>query len=308
MQAMALDERLHRVKCDPGTAPLRCTGDVTCWAATTGEAGMVSQATGVAQAISPGFGLKTVPRLPLRWRFMPAHWTARLRQPVDISAPGPLQRWPDLLISCGKHSVPSAIALKRASGGRVFTVHIQDPRVPPHFFDIVAPPEHDGLTGANVFPTMGALHHVTAEAIAEGAKRFRARFATLGRPLIAALFGGRSRAYDLTPRRTRDLAGQLTAAAAAHKAGLIVSTSRRTGPECTAALRDALQGTGAMLWDGTGENPYLGMLALADWFVVTEDSASMMSEACFTGKPVYVARLTGHSRRFDRMHRSFEAK
>ena len=56
------------------------------------------------------------------------------------------------------------------------------------------------------------------------------------------------------------------------------------------------------LWDGTGENPYMGYLALADAIVVTEDSVNMASEAAGTGKPVYIARLTGGSRKFTRFH------
>ncbi|GJS08160.1 mitochondrial fission protein ELM1-like protein isoform X2 [Tanacetum coccineum] len=35
-------------------------------------------------------------------------------------------------------------------------------------------------------------------------------------------------------------------------------------------------------------NPHLGHLARADAFVITADSVSMLSEACSTGKPVYV--------------------
>jgi mitochondrial fission protein ELM1 len=37
-----------------------------------------------------------------------------------------------------------------------------------------------------------------------------------------------------------------------------------------------------------GRNPHLGHLAWGDAFVVTADSVSMLSEACSTGKPVYV--------------------
>jgi hypothetical protein len=37
-----------------------------------------------------------------------------------------------------------------------------------------------------------------------------------------------------------------------------------------------------------GPNPHLGHLAWADAFVITADSISMLSEACSTGKPVYV--------------------
>ena len=63
----------------------------------------------------------------------------------------------------------------------------------------------------------------------------------------------------------------------------------------------------ALVWDGQGENPYLGFLALADAFVVTEDSVSMISEAASTGKPVYVAALEGGGRRFRLFHHNFRA-
>ena len=34
------------------------------------------------------------------------------------------------------------------------------------------------------------------------------------------------------------------------------------------------------------DNPYAGILALADAFIVTGDSIAMLSEACGTGRPV----------------------
>src|SRR5262249_38386683 len=58
----------------------------------------------------------------------------------------------------------------------------------------------------------------------------------------------------------------------------------------------------ADIWDGSGENPYLGLLALADSILVTRDSVSMTSEAVFTGKPVHVIDLDGRSRRIERFH------
>jgi mitochondrial fission protein ELM1 len=282
------------------------TDNLSCWAVTAGDAaGMVNQVKGLAQALSPNFEQKTVPQPPALWRLMPGHWAARLRAGHRFLAPDMHAPWPDLMITCGKRSVPAAIAVKRVSGGRTFIVHIQDPRVPAHHFDLITPPEHDGLTGPNVFPSIGALHHITPEALANGAARFRERFASLPRPLVAALIGGKTKTHGLTPARARELAEQLKAVTVNHGAGLIVTTSRRTGPECAAIIRNVLAGSGAMLWDGEGENPYFGMLALADWIVVTADSASMVSEACFTGKPVYIADLRSSSKRIDSMHRTF---
>jgi mitochondrial fission protein ELM1 len=67
-------------------------------------------------------------------------------------------------------------------------------------------------------------------------------------------------------------------------------------------LRDKLADVPAVIWDGSGENPYFAYLGLADHIVVTADSVSMVSEACSTGKPVYVVELEGGSQKFRRFH------
>ena len=87
--------------------------------------------------------------------------------------------------------------------------------------------------------------------------------------------------------------------------GLMLTPSRRTDP----AVVQALCATGWGRWapgSGTaqGENPYFGMLALADVIVVTEDSVSMVSEAVATAAPVLLAALPGRSRRIDVFHRA----
>ena len=71
-----------------------------------------------------------------------------------------------------------------------------------------------------------------------------------------------------------------------------------------AAIREELRQAPAVIWDGTSENPYFGYLALADTIIVTSDSVSMVSEACSTGKPVYVLDLEGRSGRIEAFHRT----
>ena len=56
------------------------------------------------------------------------------------------------------------------------------------------------------------------------------------------------------------------------------------------------------VWDGTSENPYFAFLALADAFLVTADSVSMISEAAATGKPVHILCLDGGNAKFSRFH------
>ena len=276
------------------------------WAMTTGEAGMANQARGLAEAVAERTGWPVVQKtIGMRrpWRTLPMHWVPR---PLTKLTPGsdPIAPpWPRVLITCGRRSAAASIAIRRASGGRCFTVHVQDPLIPPRFFDLVVPPRHDGLTGPNVLPTRGAIHHVNRAKLDEAAGQFRERFARLPRPWIGVLLGGSNRTMTLTPDKARRIGEQLARAARETGGGLIVTPSRRTGEENTRALADAIADVPHLLWDREGPNPYFGILALADHLVVTGDSASMVSEAASTGKPLYVIDFGRYSKRLERFHR-----
>jgi uncharacterized protein len=116
------------------------------------------------------------------------------------------------------------------------------------------------------------------------------RLAVLPLPRCAILLGGPSGAQHFT---TADVArmGEAVAAIRAQGFAVMATPSRRTPPALTAAVRANL-GTG-FLWDGTGENPYGPLLALADAILVTGDSANMVGEAAATGAPVHVFEPTG---------------
>jgi hypothetical protein len=95
---------------------------------------------------------------------------------------------------------------------------------------------------------------------------------------------------------------------AAGGCGLALTPSRRTDPPAREALVKTVRALGGYAWDGEGENPYFGLLALADGIVVTEDSVSMTSEALSTGKPVFVAALEGRSGRIAAFQATMQAK
>lgn len=278
-------------------------GNPTCWIVTEGHAGSENQCIGLAEAMGVPFVLKHVhPRAPWVWLPVSA-WPmplAALDRASDAIAPP----WPDLLIASGRRSIPYALHVRRASAGRTFTVYIQNPRTAFGRFDAIVAPEHDGVTGGNVVVTRGAIHRVTPGRIADAAARAGDRAANLPRPRVAVLVGGSNKIYRMTPETVRALAEGLRALAEREGAGLMVTPSRRTGAENIRALRAALDGTPAEVWDFTGDNPYFAYLGLADHIVVTGDSVTMVSEACSTGKPVYVIELEGGSPKFDRFHAS----
>jgi mitochondrial fission protein ELM1 len=153
-----------------------------------------------------------------------------------------------------------------------------------------------------VIATCGSIHGVTPARLDAAARSFAPRIEGLPKPRIAVLLGGDSKAFSFPAEQGAALGAKLAALARERGGALLVTASRRTRPETLAALTDAIAGVPHFIWDGTGDNPYFGFLALADAIVVTEDSVNMVSEAAATGKAVYVQSLPGHSRRLARFH------
>jgi mitochondrial fission protein ELM1 len=111
------------------------------------------------------------------------------------------------------------------------------------------------------------------------------------------LVGGSNGRFRLDAGVARALAGQLGEMMRRDAVSVAITPSRRTDPAAVQVLAEALEPLGAWVWDGSGDNPYFGMLALADAIIVTVDSISMVSEAVATSAPVLLADLPGRSRR-----------
>jgi mitochondrial fission protein ELM1 len=274
----------------------------TVWVLHDGKIGMANQVVGLAEALGWPFQEK---RLAIRapWRhltpqlwFFPEH---ALDPAGDLLGPP----WPDIVIGCGRNSVAPAQMVKRRSGGKAFWVQIQDPRFAHDEIDLIVAPQHDPARGPNIVTTLGAVHRVTPEKLAAAGKIFAPLFADLPRPLAAVLIGGNNGVYTLNEERFSTLCDQL-AALARRGIGLAITPSRRTAPDAAQTLREHLKGLPAFVWDGNGDNPYFGMLAVADVILVTVDSVSMVSEAASTGKPVHVIDLDGGSPKFKRFHQA----
>ena len=261
-----------------------------CWLLSESYAGLQAQGLGLAEAAGLETELRVLaPRAP--WRFLSARfWPAPLA-PVARAVAPPL---PDLAIACGGTGAVVGAAMGRR-GVRV--VQVQHPRMDPRRFDVVVVNRHDRLTGSNVIVTRTALHRVTAARLAAAAEAWRPVFAHLPRPLVAVLVGGSNGRFRLDAAVGQQLAAQLAGMMDRDQVGLMLTPSRRTDPAVTQALAEALTPRGGFVWDGDGENPYFGMLALADLVVATEDSVSMVSEAVATTAPVLLVGLPGRSRR-----------
>lgn len=277
------------------------------WAVSDGRAGIEAQALGLAEAVArlrPAhisarrigwrYGLDRLP-----WRLIPP--AARTGDPIE--AP-----WPDIWIAAGRATLPLSARMLAWAEGKTFVVQTQDPKAPLGRFDLVVPPEHDGLTGPNVFPILGAPNRLSPEKLAIERARFAERIDPLPRPRVAVIVGGKSKAHDLPRKAALELAATIARAIAAAGGSLMLSFTRRTPAAARQAMTTTLAHLPGIIWDDTGENPYFAFLAAADAILVTEDSTNLATDAAATGTPLFTLPLPGHSAKLARFHAELQRR
>jgi mitochondrial fission protein ELM1 len=131
--------------------------NVVCWVVSDGKIGIDNQCIGLAEAVGVSPIVKHVSmRSPWRHMFpIISHLHAHAFRPGDALAPP----WPDLLITGGRSGAAVSLFVKKASGGRTVTVHIQNPHIDPKRFDLLAVGRHDKVTGKNVLVTRAEPRH-----------------------------------------------------------------------------------------------------------------------------------------------------
>jgi hypothetical protein len=199
--------------------------------------------------------------------------------------------WPDLIITAGRRNEPVARWVRKQSGDRTRLVHVGRPWAPLDAFDlIVTTPQYFLPDRYNVLKNSLPLHGVMSGRLNQAADVWRQRFAHLPRPYTAVLIGGDSGPFVFTGEKGQRL-GELVNSMSLHDGGsLLVTGSARTPALAFEAFQRQLSVPAHIhRWSEAGEaNPYLAYLALADRLVVTGESMSMLTEASFTCKPLYI--------------------
>ncbi|KAM7509373.1 hypothetical protein LguiA_019826 [Lonicera macranthoides] len=160
------------------------------------------------------------------------------------------QHW-DLWLEKNTSSINIAAPLDLHIGGAT-----QVQRPPPPLLPLIQPP----VLSNNEKPLFGFSPHRKA-------------------PFLEVRYG-----VDLAKQLTTSLKNVLPSCGS-----LRISFSRRTPRKVSDIIVGELGNHPKVyIWDGEDPNPHMGHLAWADAFLITADSVSMLSEACSTGKPVYV--------------------
>lgn len=201
--------------------------------------------------------------------------------------------WPDLILTIGRRPAMAALWIQRQSGGLSQTVLLGRPKLWMHrrFSLIIAPSQYLLPANNRVLKLDLPLLRSNDAAIKQAADAWRASLNVLPRPLTALLVGGQTKPFRFDANTAREL---LAAARQAAGAGfLYIATSRRTPPAVVEALQRGLPANARLYcWSAdTPDNPYLALLGLADRFIVTGDSMSMLIEVARRGQPLAIFAL-----------------
>jgi len=284
------------------------------WVLTDEISGHRSQVLGVAEALGHPFIIKNIVynKKAKSPNFLQGASLKgiELEKSDKFSAP-----WPDLVIAAGRKTAPIARYIKKQtklhSNKKCFLAQIMWPGFGSGDFDLIAVPEHDNKKEkSNIITTIGAPHRVTNEVLERELAMWSKTLGAPPRPRLALLVGGSAGKTHFTATHAEEL-GHLTKKLMEQVKGtLLFSNSRRTGDENTKILGEQLgknDNFTSHFYDckKSRANPYYAFLALADAIIVTGDSISMCSEACATGKPVYIfdpAEISGEKHK--KMHKS----
>ena len=253
---------------------------------TEGYHGMISQVEGMAKALKVEFQHKIV-RLNWLWNYIPPKFTPKSDIVLkDTNYISDSEKF-DLIISCGRKSVIASIILKKKNN-KIFTIHIQDPKVDFNNFDIIIAPEHDNIKGDNVINSKGAIHYITQEEIEKS--KYYLKDKAQGSKIITIILGGPNKYYNFSNDEIINIFNQIKTNFISKGYKAFVIPSMRT-PKKTIEIAAKEFVSDGYVVNSVNKQAYLSSLALATNIVVTCDSTSMISEAAISGKPIFVAHM-----------------
>ena len=259
------------------------------WCLTDGSAGMISQVRGLAEALNVNYELKVV-KLNFPWNKLPVNLLPLSNMMFkNLSDFNLASKAPDILISCGKRSIYASLFIKKKSIKRVFSIHIQNPRVNTNNFDIVVAPSHDNVVGHNVITTDLAINHITPKLLDKHAEKMKDSFGSIQKPICTVFIGGKSRNYKFDQSNVIELAKTLDKVMNNNNVQMFIVFSRRTDEFIKDYLKKKYSKQN-IVWEGK-ENPYLALMHYSKYLICTSDSVSIISESVSAKKPVFIYKL-----------------
>lgn len=267
------------------------------WVLADNRAGNYSQAIGLADEIGGNRKIVNLTYGPfaLLPNFFLGVSIASLSKETKESIKN-IKYFPKIIIGAGRKTAVIALYLKKLSQNQSKIIQIMNPGISHNKFDFIILPRHDRIqkSYSNVVRSIGALTKISERAVNYECEKFRDLFSENSQIKIAVLVGGDSKKTKFDAKSALELAKRANLVAKNMDAQLIFLTSRRTSKKIIEILHNELKKSKNkfQFFDYHNlkkeENPYLAIIGFADYFIVSGDSVSMISEVCSTSKPVYI--------------------
>ena len=251
---------------------------------TEGMHGMISQAEGLAKVLDLDFIHEKI-ELGTFWKLLPP----KIAPVKNFVFKNKFKHDFNIVISCGRKSVIPSIYLKKKFKNKIINIHIQDPKVSLNNFDFIVVPEHDGLTGKNVFTTKGAIHYLTNEELAQNESYLKSKIDNK-KKIVSFIIGGPNKYYNYNEKIIDEIFLKIKKNFIEKNYQAIIIPSMRTPRNIIQKAQNYFDNNQIII-PNVDKKAYLSSLKLADHIVVTCDSTSMISEAALTGKPIYIAQM-----------------
>ncbi len=200
----------------------------------------------------------------------------------------------DFIISCGRISAPYGLIYKRLNREcKVF--HILDPYFLRNRFDKILIPSHDFSkfsNSSNVLEFLGTFVR-KRKLFNKDVNNYKELESS--KNIIACLVGGDGKSSRFLITEIKDLVDKINLIS--DRYSVVYCFSRRTSV-ITKKIISKRKKPNHYCYDYKDKDPYWYLINKSTHFIVTEDSVSMISDAAFTGKPVYIAKIKNIKTKF----------
>lgn len=269
----------------------------TMWALFDDRTGSVGQAKGIILAMGDKVNVVEKNIVYTCWAALPNFIRGRSLLGVNRSKSSLLdeENYPDLILSTSRRTMPIARYVRKKSNGKTKIIQLMYPgKTGLKETELVILSEHDRKKNSSdkFFYITGCPHRASKEVLLEAEKKWMPEFSYLPKPWTTVIIGGAIKGKPFSLENAQALAQEILDFKQKCGGSILITTSRRTGMPAQDEIMSHLKEIPAytFLWGEKKENPYMGFLACADNIIVTGDTVSMCSEACGTGKPVFVFR------------------
>lgn len=200
---------------------------------------------------------------------------------------------PKMVISSGRRCAKVAAYLK-ALYPDTKIVQIMKPDISPEIFDLIILPQHDVFSikdekKSQVLRSIGSLNNIKSRV--KKYKELPRKYSSM-KSFIGVLIGGNTKEYSFSKKDAEELCKAIENAVSYNDMPAFITFSRRT-PDHMKEIFEKTFKWPNIIYDPTIEtdpknNPYIGILKLADYIIMTCDSVSMCCEVASSGKPAYI--------------------